>query len=108
MQFGKDITKELNLDLNNLEAATFERVDDIAVILTNQVKMSITRELFARLETSMDKTITTLENYGHLGSVDLMLCLEKAMLQKKIKPDQKVLLVSSGLGFTWACSALLF
>ena len=36
MQFGKDITKELNLDLNNLEAATFERVDDIAVITMNR------------------------------------------------------------------------
>ena len=36
MQFGKDITKELNLDLNNLEAATFEIVDDIAVITMNR------------------------------------------------------------------------
>ncbi|PZC40111.1 MAG: crotonobetainyl-CoA hydratase [Chloroflexi bacterium] len=36
MQFGKNITKELNLDLNNLEAATFERIDDIAVITMNR------------------------------------------------------------------------
>ncbi|MDG1990479.1 MAG: enoyl-CoA hydratase/isomerase family protein [Dehalococcoidia bacterium] len=36
MQFGKDITKELNLDLNNLEAATFEIVDDVAVITMNR------------------------------------------------------------------------
>lgn len=43
-----------------------------------------------------------LSDYGHIGQIDQMLCLELGLEQGKIKNGSVVVLVSAGIGYAWS------
>lgn len=81
---------------------------DIHFAILNQ---NFEKLILAILETmgwTRDHTWWSLAENGHLGSVDVLYCLAKAMESGRIGPGSRVVLASSALGFTWAASVLHF
>jgi len=75
---------------------------NINYLFTNQVKRSLSDSILSALNLREEQTIKTLKNYGHMGTVDTLFCLELALNKGMIKKDDLVLLASSAAGFTWA------
>ena len=83
-------------------------INDIDLLFTNQVKRSLSRSIFQSIGLSEKNTLTSIEEYGHMGTVDTLFNLGRAWDRGLIKPGNLVVIASSGAGFTWAALALKF
>jgi 3-oxoacyl-[acyl-carrier-protein] synthase-3 len=89
----------------SLEKSGYQ-LDDVHLLLTNQVKKSLSQQILAALGLTEDQTLITLPQFGHLGPMDTLLGLDKSLEQGKIKPGSVVVLASSAAGFSWAALTL--
>ncbi len=83
-------------------------LEDINYLFTNQVKKSLSKEIFRSLGLGEDNTLTSIKDYGHMGTVDTLFNLGRAMEQGLVVPGCLVVIASSGAGFTWAAMAVKF
>jgi 3-oxoacyl-[acyl-carrier-protein] synthase III len=83
-------------------------LEDIDYLFTNQVKRSLSGDIFQSLGLSEKNTLTSIEDYGHMGTVDTLFNLGRAIEEERIKPGDLVVIASSGAGFTWAAMAVKF
>ena len=81
---------------------------DIDFLFTNQVKRSLSRDIFQSVGLGGENTVSSIRDYGHMGTVDTLFNLGRAMEQGLIKPGCLAVIASSGAGFTWAAMALKF
>lgn len=81
---------------------------DIDFLFTNQVKRSLSRDIFQSVGLGEENTVTSIRDYGHMGTVDTLFNLGRAMEQGLMKPGCLAVIASSGAGFTWAAMALKF
>lgn len=82
--------------------------EDIDFLFTNQVKRSLSKDIFRSVGISEKNTLTSIEDYGHMGTVDTLFNLGRAMEQKLVKPGDLAVIASSGAGFTWAAMTVKF
>ncbi|MDD4093897.1 MAG: 3-oxoacyl-[acyl-carrier-protein] synthase III C-terminal domain-containing protein, partial [Methanothrix sp.] len=68
----------------------------------------LSRSIFQSIGLSEKNTLTSIEEYGHMGTVDTLFNLGRAWDRGQIKPGNLVVIASSGAGFTWAGLALKF
>ncbi len=99
-QYGRVIGRAL--------AASGYTTADISFIITNQVKRSLSRSILEMLGLSEDKTMVTMSEYGHMGPVDTLFGLAKALEEGRIHQGDLVVLAGSAIGFTWAATVLKF
>lgn len=52
--------------------------------------------------------MTSIKDYGHMGTVDTLFNLGRAMEQGLVEPGSLAVIASSGAGFTWAAMAVKF
>ncbi len=90
-----------------LETSGYTRAE-IDHIFTNQVKKSVTDSLLGELGLDETRTIRTMKEYGHMGSVDTLFCLALAREEGRIRPGDLVVLAGSAIGFTWAATVLKY
>jgi 3-oxoacyl-[acyl-carrier-protein] synthase-3 len=83
-------------------------LEDIDFLFTNQVKRSLSRDIFQSVGLSERNTLTSIEDYGHMGTVDTLFNLGRAIEERRIKPGDLIVIASSGAGFTWAAMAVKF
>lgn len=83
-------------------------VKDIDFLLTNQIKKSLLDKILDTLKLTAKNTIITLTEYGHMGAVDTLFCLAKALEEGRIKSNNIVVLASSAAGFSWAAIAIQY
>lgn len=83
-------------------------LEDLDLLLTNQVKRSLLEEILRGLDLGWDHTITSIKDYGHMGTVDGLFNLSRAMDEGLAGPGKLVVLASSGAGFTWAAMPIEF
>jgi 3-oxoacyl-[acyl-carrier-protein] synthase-3 len=57
------------------------------------------------LALSADQSIY-LEDYGHIGQVDQILSLHKALEEKKVKDGSIVCMIAAGIGYVWAANII--
>ncbi|MBD2666423.1 hypothetical protein B6N60_02463 [Richelia sinica FACHB-800] len=76
-------------------------VNELDFLLTNQVKLSLSRQILQTLSLQECQTFISLRKYGHLGAVDTLFGLAKLQEAHKIQPGNKVVLASSAAGFSW-------
>ncbi len=81
---------------------------DIDFLFTNQVKRSLSRDIFRSVGLSEENTVTSIRDFGHMGTVDTLFNLERAIEMGRIKPGCIAVIASSGAGFTWAAMAIRF
>lgn len=79
---------------------------NVRLLLTNQVKKSLARQILASLGFTDDQTQITLPDMGHLGPMDTLLGLAKSLEQQRINSGDIVVLASSAAGFSWAALTL--
>ncbi len=84
------------------------RLEDIDILFTNQVKKSALKNIIQSVGLGEDKTMLSIKEYGHMGTVDGLFNLSRALEQGKLGPGDFAVLASSGAGFTWAAMALEF
>ena len=82
------------------------RLEDVTILLTNQVKKSLAREILAALGFTEDQTVTTLPEFGHLGPMDTLLGLALCIEKDKVSCGDIVVLASSAAGFSWGALTL--
>ncbi|MCI5209237.1 MAG: beta-ketoacyl-ACP reductase [Candidatus Electrothrix sp. ATG2] len=85
---------------------TGHSAEDISFLLTNQVKASLSKNIFDSLNLKSDQTYRSITEYGHMGPVDTLFCFAKIIEENKLKNDDIVVLASSGAGFTWGATVL--
>jgi 3-oxoacyl-[acyl-carrier-protein] synthase-3 len=83
-------------------------LEDLDLLLTNQVKRSLLEDILQGLDLGWDHTITSIKDYGHMGTVDGLFNLSRAMDEGLTGPGKLVVLASSGAGFTWAAMPIEF
>ena len=83
-------------------------LSDIDLLFTNQVKRSLSQDIFRSVALGEEKTLTSIRDYGHMGTVDTLFNLARAWEGRMVKPGCLAVMASSGAGFTWAALALKF
>lgn len=81
---------------------------DVDLLLTNQVKRSLLEDILQNLDLTEGHTMTSIKDYGHIGTVDTLFNLSRALDAGRIGPGSLVVLASSGAGFTWAAMPMEF
>jgi len=77
-------------------------LDDVHILLTNQVKKSLAKQILDALGLTEEQTQFTLPEMGHLGPMDTMLGLARSLEEKRLAAGNIVVLASSAAGFSWA------
>lgn len=101
------LTNYVKVISNALEKSGYT-LKDIDVLFTNQVKKSLLKDILQSVNLTEDKTMLSLKEYGHMGTVDSFFNLSRAIDQGRLKPGSLAVLASSGAGFTWAAMVLEF
>ncbi len=83
-------------------------LEDIDFLFTNQVKRSLSEDIFRAVGLTEKNTLSSIRDYGHMGTVDTLFNLGRAREQGLVKPGSLVVIASSGAGFTWAAMAVKF
>jgi len=83
-------------------------VENVDFLFTNQVKASTMAAVLESLRIPPSKTFKSIENYGHMGTVDTLFALSCFLEDKKIPAGSLVVLASSAVGFSWAAVVLRF
>jgi 3-oxoacyl-[acyl-carrier-protein] synthase III len=81
---------------------------DIDHLFMNQVKKSLTLGILAGLALDESRTMVTMKEYGHMGSVDTLFGLAKAQAEGTLCPGDLVVLAGSAIGFSWAATVLKY
>ncbi|MEK6375077.1 MAG: ketoacyl-ACP synthase III [Acidobacteriota bacterium] len=81
-------------------------VRDIDFVIFTQVRKPTIELVMDDLELPMEKTHMVMEKWGYTGSACIPMALDDAILQKKIKPGDLVVLIGSGVGYNQAAAAL--
>ena len=77
-------------------------------LFMNQVKKSLTHDILAGLDLEESQTMTTMREFGHMGSVDTLFGLAKAGAGEQLHPGDLVVLAGSAIGFSWAATVLKY
>ncbi|MDD2273441.1 MAG: ketoacyl-ACP synthase III [Desulfuromonadaceae bacterium] len=88
------------LDANGLSAS------DLTLMIPHQANRRIIDATAKRLGLGADRLFTNLEKYGNTSSASIPIALDEANRQGLLKPDNKLLVVAFGGGFTYG-SALI-
>jgi 3-oxoacyl-[acyl-carrier-protein] synthase-3 len=83
------------LSENNLQ------ISDINWLIPHQANIRIIQSTAKKLGIPMDKVVTTIAKHGNTSAASIPLALDIAVRDKRIKPNQYVLLEGVGGGFTW-------
>lgn len=87
-----------------LEKSNLER-QDIDYLAILHIKKSGHQFMLNELGLKEEQTIY-LENYGHIGQVDQILSLHKALEEKKVKDGSVVCMIAAGIGYVWAANII--
>ncbi|GAA4532049.1 ketoacyl-ACP synthase III [Nonomuraea ferruginea] len=78
---------------------------DVAQLCVLHMKRSMHDGLLAALGLPADRALY-LDDTGHMSGVDPLLALDRAARTGRLNPDDIVLLLAAGTGYTWAATAL--
>jgi len=80
-------------------------VGDIDFVIFTQVRKPTIELVMKDLELPIEKTHTIMEKWGYTGSACIPMALDDAIAEKKIKPNDLVVMVGSGVGYNQAAVA---
>ncbi|MEA4962243.1 3-oxoacyl-ACP synthase III family protein [Lutispora sp.] len=83
-------------------------VKDIDMVISHQANINIIRNSLEKVGLNMNKTHTTIEKYGNTGGASTFITLAEAVEEERVKPGDKVAIVSFGAGLAWAGMLLVW
>ncbi len=103
---GRDVFKHA---VKALESVAFEaleasgwKMEDIDLLIAHQANIRILEFLRDRLALPEDKVFINIHKYGNTSAASIPIALDEANRQGRLRPGDKVLMISFGGGFTWA------
>jgi 3-oxoacyl-[acyl-carrier-protein] synthase-3 len=88
-----------------LEMAGMTR-EDIDFLIIHQANFRILDAGARFAKVPMDKVFINVHKYGNTSAASVPIALDEALQEDKIKPGDKVLLISFGAGATWGATLL--
>ncbi len=88
-----------------LEQAQMTR-DDIDFLIIHQANYRILETAARFAKVPMDKVYVNVDRYGNTSAASIPIALHEALMEGKIKKNQKIILISFGAGVTWAATVL--
>ena len=82
---------------------TFDQID---WIVPHQANARIINAIAQKAGLSMDKFIINVEQYGNTSAASILIALDEAVRDGRIKFGDKILMVAFGAGFTWGASVM--
>jgi 3-oxoacyl-[acyl-carrier-protein] synthase-3 len=79
---------------------------DLDLLVFHQSNLRMIEALMTLLEVSMERTLTTIENYGNTASASIPLTLQKAWETGRLRPGSRVMLCGFGGGLSWGAALL--
>ena len=86
--------------LKALELANLD-MKELDWLVPHQANIRIIDFVARRLNLPMEQVVVTIDKYGNTSASSIPIALDEAVRDGKIKPDQNVLMVAFGAGFTW-------
>jgi 3-oxoacyl-[acyl-carrier-protein] synthase-3 len=110
LKFVRKFPKEINPEtwsrmIRETVADAGRTVDDVAMAFFTQININSIRETMEILEMPWEKTHCVMDRYGYTGSACIPMCLAEADAAGKLKPGDLVVLMGSGGGLAFACTA---
>ncbi len=103
---GRDVFKHA---VKALESVAFEAVDasgwtmeELDLLIAHQANIRILEHLRERLSLPKDKVFINIHKYGNTSAASIPIALDEANRQGRLRPGDKLLMISFGGGFTWA------
>jgi 3-oxoacyl-[acyl-carrier-protein] synthase-3 len=81
-------------------------LDDLALLIPHQANWRIIEAAARQLSLAPEKVMVNIERNGNTSSASVLLALEEACHQGRLRPGDTVVLASFGAGLTWAAIAL--
>ena len=75
-------------------------------VIPHQANLRIIETATRKLGISQDKAVVTVDRHANTSAASIPLALDEAIRDGRIRPGNKVLLLSVGGGFTWASSLM--
>jgi 3-oxoacyl-[acyl-carrier-protein] synthase-3 len=82
------------------------KCNDIALFIPHQANLRIIEAIAKRLEIPVDKVFVNLHKYGNMSSATVIVALDEARHEGRIKPGDVVEMVAFGGGFTWGAAII--
>ncbi|MEW5957802.1 MAG: beta-ketoacyl-ACP synthase III [Chloroflexota bacterium] len=102
----KFATRILPKSTQTLLARAGLKLEDIDLLIPHQANARIIEMATRSLEIDPQRVFVNLHKYGNTSAASIPLALVEALEQERVKPGDRLALVSFGAGLTWA-SALL-
>jgi len=81
-------------------------IDDVDWVVPHQANRRIVEAIGDRLGAPLDKYVLTIEKYGNMSAASVIVALDEAARDGRLKNGDIVLLVAFGGGFTWGAMVL--
>jgi 3-oxoacyl-[acyl-carrier-protein] synthase-3 len=81
-------------------------VEDIALFIPHQANVRIIEAFSERLSIPMSRAFVNIDRYGNTSSATSAVSLDEAIRGGRVRPGDKVLLVTFGAGWTWGVNLL--
>ena len=78
------------------------KLDQIDLFIFHQANLRLLEKVMENLKIPAEKVEMTIQQYGNTSSASIPITLDQAVLKKRIKKGDRVLLASFGGGVTWA------
>lgn len=82
------------------------KMEDIHLIVPHQANLRIIESAAKRLKMPLERFVVNLQEYGNTSAASVPIALHEALAEGKIKPGDKVVLISFGAGATWGATLL--
>ncbi len=107
---GRDVFKHAVTRMTDVARQVLERagvtIDDVDLVIPHQANQRIVSAIGDRLGGDPAKYYVNLDRYGNTSAASVILALDEAVRNGRIKRGDLVLLVAFGGGFTWGATLL--
>ncbi|MDA2979066.1 MAG: ketoacyl-ACP synthase III [Actinomycetota bacterium] len=79
--------------------------DEIDLVIPHQANVRIIDAVRRRLKADESKVFVNIHKYGNTSAATIPIALSEALAEGRIKPNDKLVLVAFGAGFTWGAAA---
>ena len=81
-------------------------MDDVDLVIPHQANQRIIDAVRRRLRADESKVYVNVQKYGNTSAATIPIALAEALSEGRIQPNDKVVLVAFGAGFTWGATAI--
>ena len=82
------------------------KIEDIRLIVPHQANQRILASVAKRLKMDGSMFMSNVERYGNTSAASIPMALCEAIEQKRVRPDDHIVLIGFGGGLTWAASVI--